>query len=225
LVVEITPLVFDMVVDSGQLLDSFLATVAGSFPPGYLPLHPAKLRLCGLVIPGIPDDCPVTEDGKARYPNINACCVAGCWQWGREVNLDIETHIPAATVSSQRDCFDAACYWSVELYLEFTNSLNVEAFILSQLTPVAIFRERVTVKPGHALKSRVACDLSLLHPAKEGLKCFLHPAQDILATRVICQGEVARSPDVSQLLGLLVVRERRFPHLPGITPFLHGSVI
>jgi hypothetical protein len=92
--VEITALVLDMVVDTGQLLDSPPAPIAGSFPPGYRSLHPAKLRLCGLVIPGIFDRCPVTENGKARNPHINACCVAGCRQREWVGNNDTKTGIP-----------------------------------------------------------------------------------------------------------------------------------
>jgi hypothetical protein len=34
-----------------------------------------------------------------------------------------------------------AYYWSVELYLELANALNIEPLIFSQLAPVAIRRE------------------------------------------------------------------------------------
>jgi len=72
LVVEITALVFDMAVHSAKLLNSLPVPVAGFLSPAGFMFHPAKLGLCGVVIAGILNCCPVTENGKACNTHINA---------------------------------------------------------------------------------------------------------------------------------------------------------
>jgi hypothetical protein len=99
------------------------------------------------------------------------------------MTLKQTSHLPH--VFFQGDGFDFACNFPVQLYLELPNALNVEPFIRSQLAAVAIGRKRVTMKPGDALKSWVACFLPCLYPAKESLKCSLYPTQHLLATGVI----------------------------------------
>src|SRR3970040_337999 len=104
--VKVAPLVLDMPVGAGKLLDSLPASIAGSFPPGNFSLQTAKLSLCGLVIPGIFDCSPVTQDGKARNAHINTSHCAGWWERRRGFNLHAETDIPLPTRLRQGHCFD-----------------------------------------------------------------------------------------------------------------------
>jgi hypothetical protein len=62
---KLTPLVFDMLVNSLELSQSFPAAAAGFLSSADFSLYPAKLRLCRLVMPGIFDRCPIAENGKA----------------------------------------------------------------------------------------------------------------------------------------------------------------
>src|SRR5918992_6336211 len=214
---KVTALVFDVLVDSPELLHCFPAPVTGFLSAANCSLYPAKLRLCSFIIAGIFNGCAVTQDRKARQSHINTSDCSGCWYWGRGFSFDTETDIPLPTRFFQGDSFDAAGDFPVQLYLEFPNALNIKLLILwFQLAPVAIFWERVTVKPGDALKSWIAWFLPSFYSAKKGVIRVVYPAQDVLATGVICQREVASSPDVPQLVCLLVVGKGRFSHLPGI---------
>jgi hypothetical protein len=77
-VVKIPALVFDMLVDSGKVLDSNPSPVTGFLSPADFSMCPAEFGVGSLVIPGIVDCCAVTEHGKAGKTHINADCVASC---------------------------------------------------------------------------------------------------------------------------------------------------
>jgi hypothetical protein len=182
---KITPLVFDMVVDSRQLLDCLSASVAGFPSATDFSLYPAKLGLCSFIIPGIFDGCAVTQDSKASNPHINTSHFAGFRQWRRVRNNDTKTGMPLPARSSEGHGFDAARNFPVKLHLQLTNTHDVELVILSELAPIPIRGESVAVKPGQAFKSGIACFLPLLDSAKERLKRSVHLAQDSLTTHVI----------------------------------------
>jgi hypothetical protein len=97
LVVKVTPLVLDMLVDSCKLPDSFPAAVTGFLSPCYFPLCPAKFRLCRLVIAGIVDCYPITQDSKACNPYIYADSVAGLGQRRWVGHNHAETGMPLPT--------------------------------------------------------------------------------------------------------------------------------
>jgi hypothetical protein len=224
-VVEITPLIPHVPVRSGKLLDSYAPSLTASFPPGDTPLYPTKLRLCGMVIPGIVNGRPVTQNSEALHSHINTSNLASCGERGRVRNNNTETDLPLPTCFGQGNCFDLPGKWPVELYLEFSNTHDVELFVLSELAPVTIGWKRVAVKAGYWLEAGIASFLSAFDAAKVGLKRLIHPAQHVLTTLEICEGEVTSSPDILQLFGLLGVGNGRFAHLPGIPTLCKGSVI
>jgi hypothetical protein len=114
---KVSPLVLDMVVHSGKLLNSLPAPVAGFLSAADASVYPAKLGLCGLVIAGILDCCPITENGKACNPDINAGNLAGLGQWRWVGHNHAETGIPLPTYFGEGDCFDLSGNFPVQLYL------------------------------------------------------------------------------------------------------------
>lgn len=165
----------------------------------------------------------IRENGEGLQTDINTDRVA--WLallWGI-AQIAREDGIPLITQSLQRNSLDLPFNWPVQLDLHSAHILHIQA--IREPDAIAIGGEGDRIKAISSSEARVPWLLTGLATPEESLEGLVQASQDVLSGRVVqTSAPGVLLPDSLQLIGLVIVVDRNAV-LPGIAPFLEGSVV
>lgn len=166
---------------------------------------------------------PCRERGEVLQSDIQPDARASLRQVAALILFNGKDDVPAVRLALDHAGLDRPCDRTAQAHAARADFGQVQ-FVTFQ--PEARLRVAKGVIARLPLESWVACRLSRLNAAKEGLKGLLQAAQHILCHLAVDLCDIfAGRFNLRQLSALGVVVERNAIHPPSVTPFLQRAVV
>ncbi len=224
LVVEINPLVSNVLVHPLEFMDSLTPSVTPLVSSGNLPLSTAQFGLSFVVVAGISYRSTIAQDRETLQAHVNTHCLTIGQQGFRDI-LHTEAGIPMPCFSFDRYGLNLTKYRAVELDLQLPYALDIQPTIVSEFTPVPVGGEGVAVKATTGLESGIPRFFTTLETGEESFEGLVHSTEHVLTSGVVGKVQVSRGSNFLKLVGLVVIVQRLTRYLPGLSSFLEGRVV